>query len=115
MMEIMVEPFPSGMLHPEAERYFGTLLERMEYKFDLLLEVVQPLSEQVSRLEERMDRLEARLDQIDIRLTVLERSVEGILMELKKIRVELKSTVSTKQFFPLKRRVAKLEQVVAKK
>ena len=38
MINAMIEKIPRGIMSEKAERYFGTLIERIEDKLDLILE-----------------------------------------------------------------------------
>lgn len=108
-----MEKIPTGMLSPEAERYFGTLLEQLNGKFDQLLEGFFTLEAAMKRLEVRIDRLEARMEFLETRMDYVEIQLEKIGKELKEIRVELKLCVRRDEFCALEKRVTKIEQALA--
>ena len=105
-----MQEFPPGMLRPEAERYFGVLLERLEGKFDHLLEYVPVMDEKVHRLEARMDQLEIYMENMTLTMIVLEKSISDLKGEIVAMRKELKQHLRIKEFVLLEKRVFAIEQ-----
>ncbi len=105
-MNSMLEKIPDGILSPQAERYFGTLLEQLNDKYDHLIEGFSILDADMRRLEARMDRLEVRIEHLETRMDLVE-------IELKEIRTELKLCVRRDEFSALEKRVGEIEKVLA--
>lgn len=68
MIDIMIPKIPKGLMSEKAERYFGTILEHIDGKIDLILERLDFSDKKFEDLEPRMDRVEARLDKVELRL-----------------------------------------------
>ncbi len=112
-MEATMEKIPTGMLNPEAERYFGVILEQLNGKLDHLLEYVPVLDERLRQLEIRIERIEAHLDVLDGRVFVLEKSAIKIKEELEMIRKKLDRHIHAREYLILERRVTKIEKALA--
>ncbi len=111
-MEATMEKIPAGIMSAEAERYFGVLLERIEGKFDALMEGFSTLEVAIKRLEARVDRLEERMDRMEMHLVALNHKVKSIEEELVEIRAELKLCVRRDEFQVLEKRVTAIERVI---
>lgn len=107
-----MQEFPPGMLRPEAERYFGVLLERLEHKFDQFLEYVPVMDEKVQGLEVRMDQLEIYMENMTLTMIVLEKSISELKGEIVAMREELKQHLRVREFTVLERRVSAIEQAL---
>ena len=69
MIGVMLEKIPKGLIMSEkTERYFGTLIERIEDKLDLILERLDFSDKKVENFEPRMDQVENRLDKVELQI-----------------------------------------------
>ena len=100
---IMAEKIPVGIMSPEAERYFGVLLERLEGKFDHMIEFLPVLDKDIAGLTVRMDRLESRMENLEVEMIAMK-------IEFKEIRKELKTCTQKGEFLRLEKRVTRIEQ-----
>ena len=112
MKNTMEHPIPAGIMGPEAERYFGVILEDISRKFDFLIEGFANLDIRIERLEARMDRLEIRMDSLEGNVLILEHTLQEVKIELQGMRSELKKKITSKEFFALEKRVTKLEVAI---
>jgi phosphate uptake regulator len=108
-MNCMTENIPTGMMSPEAERYFGVILEDINGKFQTLLEGQASLDERMARLEVRMDRLELRMDELEAEMIAFKVEMKKDLAE---IRAELKLCARQEDLIALEKRVSNIEQVL---
>jgi hypothetical protein len=67
-MNLMIQKIPKGIMTEKAERYFGTILENISGKLDLLIESFSSLDKKSTHLEARVDRTEVRLDEVELKL-----------------------------------------------
>lgn len=107
---IVMEKIPDGVLSSEAERYFGTLLEQLNEKFDHLLEFVFSLNSVVDGIKIRMERLEERVTMLETRTDWSEIQRKEAEKELGKIKGMVQFCVRRDDFSMLRQRVADLEQ-----
>lgn len=113
-------PIPEGILRPEAERYFGVLLEEMNGKFDLIMEFLPAIDANVLALAKRVDAVEARLEALELEMVALRqdvRQVQGDIKILKcevaEIKEKLGGYVNQAEFSALQKRVGEIERMVA--
>ncbi|MGC9599079.1 MAG: hypothetical protein ABSE18_01715 [Minisyncoccia bacterium] len=105
-----MEKIPDGMLNSEAERYFSTLLEQLNGKFDHLLEIVFSLDSVVGGLKIRIERLEERVTMLETNAAWSEMQRKETERELNKIKGMVQFCVRRADFSALQQRVADIDQ-----